>query len=550
MAIPRKIPFSARPALWHLVLLGALLWGGEYLRRDLWEPDEARYAYVAREMAQDGHWLVPHRSGEYYAHKPPLLFWLINLSSFATGLPIGRIPVRLPGFFAGLLALWATARLAGRWAGEKAAWPAVLTLCTTYLFWHEIGFSRMDGPLLGWTMGALVLLFLNDDSPSFWRPALAWLCMGLGILTKGPVGLLVPAGAYAAARFAAGEGRLLKKSHWLWGPPIALALPALWLGLAWLQGAPDGYFRELLFSQNLERAAGELGHRRPLYYFLTTLPADLLPWTLCLPAAALILFRNPDRRVLLRRLGGWILFIFVFFSLVTSKRNIYVLGLFPAVAILVGSAWPGLDAATFRWARFARSAFLLLLSVSGPALLIAGFVPRLPIPGWTLWPSGIVATLGGIVLWRESKQPHPPRFFLTATAIFLAVQWTVGLFVYPAVNPLKTPAALARAVQERLPPDRPLLIYRINGEILALYSNRRGEVLRTPEELLAAMARERKGFVVFQKREFDAWPAGAPRLSGQTGEFRSGSRRYVWLEFDLANPQPAATHPSGGGSNG
>ena len=538
------------PAFWQLFLLAALLWGGEYLRRDLWAPDEARYAYVAREMAQDGHWLVPYRSGEYYAHKPPLLFWLINLSSFATGLPIGRIPVRLPGFFAGILALWATARLAGRWAGEKAAWPAVLTLCTTYLFWHEIGFSRMDGPLLGWTMGALALLFLNDESPSFWRPALAWLCMGLGILTKGPVGLLVPAGAYAAARIAAGEGHLLKKSHWIWGPLVALSLPALWLGMAWHQGAPEGYFRELLFSQNVERAAGELGHRQPPYYFFTTVPADLLPWTLCLPAAVLILFRDPARRILLRRLGGWIGFVFLFFSLATSKRNIYVLGLFPAVAILVGSVWTNLDAAQFRWARFARGAVLLLLSVAGPALLIAGFYPKLPIPGWALWPPGIAATLGALALWRESRWKNPPPcFFLLAALVFLAVQWAVGLFIYPAVNPLKTPVELAQAVQERLPADRPLLIYQINGEILAYYANRRGEVLRTPEELLAAMERERKGFVVFQKREFDAWPVDAPRLSGQTGEFRSGSRRYVWLEFDLASSKTPESLLSGGGSD-
>ncbi|MGD9782052.1 MAG: ArnT family glycosyltransferase [Kiritimatiellia bacterium] len=529
-----------RPALWHLFLLGALLWGGEYLRRDLWEPDEARYAYVAREMAQDGHWLVPHRSGEYYAHKPPLLFWLINLASRATTLPIGRLPVRLPGFFAGILALWATARLAGRWAGEKAAWPSILTLCTAYLFWHEIGFSRMDGPLLGWTMGALALLFLNDDAPSLWRPALAWSCMGLGILTKGPVGLLVPAGAYAAARLAAGEGRLLKKSHWLWGPMIALSLPALWLGLAWLQGAPDGYFRELLFSQNVDRAVGGdigSGHVRPLYYFLTTVPADLLPWTFCLPAAALVLFQDSTRRLLLRRLGGWIGFVFVFFSLIASKRNIYVLGLFPAAAILVGSVWTELDSAEFRWARFARGAFLLLLSVAGPALLIAGFVPQLPIPGWTLWPAGGAATAGAVVLWRETRRAAaPPRFFLGAAISLLAVQWAVGCFIYPAVNPLKTPVELARAVQERLPPDRPLLIYKINGEILAFYSNRRGEVLRTPEALHAAMAREQRGFVVFQKRMFDAWPADAPRPLGKTREFRSGSRNYVWLEFDLAEP--------------
>ena len=544
-------PFSVRPAFWSLLLLAAFLWGGEYLRRDLWQPDEVRYAYVAREMAQDAHWLVPHRSGEYYAHKPPLLFWLINFFSVATTLPIGCLTVRLPGFFAGILALWATARLAERWAGAKAAWPSVLTLCTTYLFWHEIGFARMDGPLLGWTMGALALLFLNDDAPSLWRPALAWLCMGLGILTKGPVGLLIPAGAYAAARFAAGEGRLLKKSHWLWGPLIALSLPGLWLGLAWLHGAPEGYFRELLFSQNLERAAGELGHREPFFYFLTTAPADLLPWTLALPAAVLIAFRDPARRMLLRRLGGWIGFIFVFFTLMTSKRNIYVLGLFPAVAILIGSAWSDLDAAHFRWARFARGAFLVLLFVAGPALLVASFVPQLPIPGWTLWPAGLAALLGGLALWREARWTNPPpSFFLLAALALLAVQWAVGLFIYPAVNPLKTPGEFARAVQERLPRDRPLLIYKINGEILAYYADRRGEVLRSPEALLAAMEREQKGFAVFQKSSFDTWPADAPALVGETREFRSGSGRYVWLEFDLDGaPRPPEKNLSSAGLN-
>ena len=537
-----------RPALWHLLLLAALLWGGEYLRRDLWQPDEARYGYVAREMAQEGHWLVPHRSGEYYAHKPPLLFWLINLASFAISLPIGRITVRLPGFFAGILALWATARLAERWAGGKAAWPAVLTLCTTYLFWHEIGFSRMDGPLLGWTMGALALLFLNDDAPSLWRPALAWLCMGLGILTKGPVGLIVPAGAYAAARLAAGEGRLLKKSHWLWGPLIALSLPALWLGLAWWTGAPEGYFRELLFSQNVERAAGALGHRQSPLYFFTSVPADLMPWTLGLPAAFLIAFRDPARRPMLRRLGGWILFIFVFFSLLASKRNIYILGIFPAVAILIGSVWAEMDVAAFRWARFARGVFPGFLAVTGPALLIAGFHPQLPIPGWTLWPAGLIAIFGAYVLGRKLRRhKSPPGFFLSASLVFLGLQWAVGLFIYPAVNPLKTPVELAAAVRTRLPPDRPLLIYKINGEILAFYANRRGEVLYSPQALRAAMEREQTGFVVFQKSSFDTWPADAPRLPGKTREFRSGSGQYVWLEFNLADPAPVETPPPGGG---
>ncbi len=534
-----------RPALWHLILLAALLWSGEYLRRDLWEPDEARVGYVSREMAQDGHWLVLHRHGEYYAHKPPLLYWLINLASFVTTLPVGRLTVRLPGFFAGILALWATARLAERWAGAKAAWPAALTLMTTYLFWHEIGFARPDGLLLGWTTGAVALLFWNDDKPAFWKTALAWLFMGLAILTKGPVGLIVPAGAYAAARLAAGEGRLLRKSHWIWGPPLALALPAIWLGLAWWTGAPEGYLRELLIGQNLERAAGGLGHRQPFYYYLPSIAADWMPWTLALPAAALVLFRDPERRLLLRRLGGWIGFIVLFFSLLASKRNVYILGAAPAFAILVGAAWPDMDSARFRWARFARGSFLCLLSVAGPALLIAGFLPLLPIPGWTLWPAGIAAILGAAGLWRESRRTQAPsRFFRMAALSLLAVQGAVGVFLYPAVNPMKTPVKLAMAVQERLPPDRPLLLYAMNGELLAYHSNRRGEKADTPEELFAAMQRERRGFAVFDKRAFDAWPSDAPALVGATGEFRSGSRRYVWLEFDLDTPQsPGAPRP-------
>lgn len=531
-----------RPRFISLVLLAGLLWGGEYLRRDLWQPDEVRYAYVAREMAQDGHWLVPHRSGEPYSHKPPLLFWLINLASFATSLPIGRLTVRLPGFVAGLLTLWATARLAERWSGTKAAWPTVLTLCTTYLFWHEIGFARMDGPLLGWTMAALTLLVLNDDAPTVWRPALAWLCMGLGILTKGPVGLIVPAGAYAAARFAAGEGRLLKKSHWLWGPGLALALPVAWLGLAWFRGAPEGYLRELLYSQNIERAVGGLGHRQAFHYFFSRTPADLMPWTLALPAAVLILYRDPARRLLLRRLVGWSGFIFVFFSLLASKRNVYVLGLFPAIALGIGSVWPDLNTATFRWARFARGAFLVLLPVFGIGLLIASHLPRLPIPGWPLWPASLIAASGGIFLWSRARGVDPLPFFPVAVAVLLAVQWAVGIFIYPAFNPIKTPVKLTHAVAEHLAPDQPLLIYKIEGEILAYYAQRRGDVLRTPAQLLAAMRREQKGLVVFQKSSFDGWPAEVPPLPGTPHDFRSGSGHYVWLKFDLLPPPRKKTH--------
>jgi 4-amino-4-deoxy-L-arabinose transferase-like glycosyltransferase len=291
--------------------------------------------------------------------------------------------------------------------------------------------------------------------------------------------------------------------------------------------------RELIIGQNLERAAGGYGHVKPFYYYLSSMAADLLPWTLCLPAAAIILFRDPNRRLLLRRLGGWIGFIVLFFSVLTTKRNVYVLGAVPAFAILIGSAWPQLDTGTLRSTRFARGSFMTLLFGVGIGLLAASFWPDLPVAGWCLWPVGFISLVGGIALWREVRWGNPPTFFLLAALVWLAVEWTVGVFVYPAINPLKTPEVLAQAVEERLPVDRPLLLYGMNDEILAYHSNRRGEVVYTPEELFTAMQRERRGFVVFRKSVFDAWPTDALPLVGVSHEFGSGSKRYIWLEFSL-----------------
>ena len=67
-----------------LAFLAALLYLPGLGNHALWNPDEARYAEVAREMRLLGEWFVPHLNGEVYSQKPPLLFWLINLASLVT----------------------------------------------------------------------------------------------------------------------------------------------------------------------------------------------------------------------------------------------------------------------------------------------------------------------------------------------------------------------------------------------------------------------------------------------------------------------------------
>jgi 4-amino-4-deoxy-L-arabinose transferase-like glycosyltransferase len=438
------LEFKPGPRFIHILVLSALLWGGGYILRDLWEPDEARYAYVSWEMRESGRWDILTRHGEPYAQKPPLFFWLINLFAFATGGHIGSVATRLPSFLGAVLALWATARLARRWAGGEAEWPSVAVLGTAYLFWWQGSMGQIDALLCGLEMMALWCLFTYNDDGRRWRAASAYAFMGLGILAKGPVGFLVPLGAYITGTWAAGERGKLKRWHFAWGPFITLAFPAAWLLWAFLAGAPENYLKELLFAQNVERAAGFYGHSQPFYYFIPHFLGEFLPWTLFLVPAWAALKEKP---LLRRRLLAWGLFVIVFFSFSASKRNMYILLAYPAAAILIGAACGSLQR-KHRWAGMASAGLLFLLGIG---LCGAGFHHKVPIEPGRLLPNGIALLAMGVWLFHQLRNDGPTRSRLFALAgVFALFELYAGGILLPALNPLKTPWELAAAAKKTL----------------------------------------------------------------------------------------------------
>ena len=523
-----------------ILLLGLFLWGGEYARRDIWDPDEARYTLVAKDMRAGGHWLVPFRQGEYYAHKPPLMFWLTNAFSLLTGGEIGRVAPRLPSFLGALLSLWAVSRLATRWFSARAGGLAVLVLATSFLFWNKGGFGQIDALLCGLEMAGLYFLFTRDDTPGPRRTAAAYALFGLAILAKGPVGLLVPLAVYAAAMWAAGEGRFLRARHWLWGPPLALAFPATWLLLAWWQGAPPGYLHELLFSQNAGRVAGEFGgHREPFYYFLQYLPLDFLPWTLVLPLALSALRRVPEARPGVRRLIAWAAAVVLVFSLSASKRNLYILLAYPAAAMLVAAALDHLPRAPARAWRLTTGPLSLFPLLAGVALLVAGARGHLPFDGRALWPAGIALLAGGAWCWRRRAQMTGPGLtWLHAFALTFLGAWSmVGAFVYPALNDVKTPRAIVAPAQALLGPSDRIIMYKCEGEIVSLYTGRAGFMAPTLEDVerFLASAPQQHHLVVARDRDL---PEVQARLhtTAAVVPFRSGGKKLAWLSIDKSPP--------------
>src|SRR5512139_246274 len=113
--------------LLFILVLGSLISLFNLGGRDLWDPDETRYAVVSREMRETGQWVLPHLNGEIYAEKPPFFFWTVNLSVFFLGRD-SELTNRLPSVIAGLLTIFLTFFLGERLFSSRVGFLSALVL--------------------------------------------------------------------------------------------------------------------------------------------------------------------------------------------------------------------------------------------------------------------------------------------------------------------------------------------------------------------------------------------------------------------------------------
>ncbi len=172
-----------------LVLPAALLYPS--LSFHLFEPDESRYAEIGREMLQRGEWVVPYLQSEPYLDKPPLLYWLIEASYAVFGVHVWA--ARLVPALAVQVCVLLVYVLGRRSVGERAAFWGALALSLAP-GWMSMGWLLlMDGVLTLWTTLALLSAFeaVRGDRLRWGWWTLASVACGLGVLTKGPVALLL-----------------------------------------------------------------------------------------------------------------------------------------------------------------------------------------------------------------------------------------------------------------------------------------------------------------------------------------------------------------------
>src|SRR5712672_1886182 len=303
-------------------------------------PDEPRYAWIARDMAETGDWVTPRLYGKPWFEKPPLLYWGSALFFKLFGSSAPEVAARLPSAISALLATLALAWLAWRTYGEECARWLLFLLPTSV---GMIGFSHAaatDMPFAGMLTIAMVcaavvlgLVAKNANTPIL--PRTPWLALvlfgfflGLAVLAKGPAAVILSGGAvFFWAIFTKRWRDAFRLLH-----PAAIAsfcITALPWYILCARRNPD-FFRIFIIEHNFKRyLTPEFQHIQPFWFYGPVLLVAFLPWSFLIAAATVAgirrWWRNKETSSLTCLVFCWATFCLLFFTISKSKLPGYVL---------------------------------------------------------------------------------------------------------------------------------------------------------------------------------------------------------------------------------
>ncbi len=330
------MPNSSK-SLHKILLSGAALFLFFFLlgRIPLWSSDEGRFGEIAREMLESKNFIIPQFNYVPYLDKPilaPLLtcvmYALFGVTDFATRL----VPV-----LSALLGLFFFHRFSKRIFNDRTADFAALLLLTTVGYVLVGRFAVIDMLMTFFISTTLFCLFLAFYEKNSHLYLAAYALMGLGFLTKGLIGIVLPGFIFFLFLLWTRNLPEIKKMRLLPGTLILAAIILPWF-LSAMKKKSD-FFHVFILEQHFKRfSTGSFGRRRPFWFFIPILLGLGIPWTLFLPAATFHgLKQKGPERMKAQFLLCWAAGILIFFSIPKSKLPYYILPATMPIALLVGN---------------------------------------------------------------------------------------------------------------------------------------------------------------------------------------------------------------------
>jgi 4-amino-4-deoxy-L-arabinose transferase-like glycosyltransferase len=502
----------------------------------LFDVDEAVFAEATREMVETGDWITPQYNGADRFDKPILFYWL--MAGAFTVFGAGEWGARFWSAAFGVALVMMLAAFGRRRMGSRVGFLSGLIAATSLEVIVLAHSAITDMTLITFITGGLLALYAAVQSADgrllmpFNAKAGARLAilgaaaLGLAVLTKGPVGIVLP--GLIVTIFLWLRGGLwdtAKRLPWWRMAAVFLAIVAPWYLLE-LHARGWAFVEGFFLKHNVRRFTGVIsGHAGPLYYYVPVVAVGFFPWTALLvpavrwawPSGWRGLRRPTDREALGLFLLVWVGTVFVFFSLAGTKLPNYVASLFPPLALLTGlwadrfvagsapaDRWvaAGLVVSAvvavalavalgglpwwLEWARgrFPQAAYLQqpIAVGSGPAWLAAALVAGALAIGWLIAVGRRTAALAAIAL-------------TTAVATGLLVARVAPVAAEVMQIPLRD---LSIRASREAGPDGVVAVYGLNKPSVVFYARRLVTVIGEgrPSALADLLARDRACYVI------------------------------------------------------
>lgn len=428
------------------------------------EIDAAQYAALSMEMIQTGNYFEIFLRGENYLDKPPLTFWLSALSFKIFG--INEIAYRIPNFLFTLLAFFSTYRLAKLFYSKEIAWLSVLILGSSQAYFLMNHDCRTDTILTGAVIFSIWQLAAYLRSKKWIFIFGTGFGIGLSLLTKGPMGLVIPILAF-------GPHLLLQrnfKSIFDWKWIIVLIIASLML-IPMSMGLYKQYgiygLRFYYWIQSFGRITGESSWDNGTGYFflLQNHLWSFAPFILfffpaiyvCLKTLLLQRLKIHNNQEIITLSG----FVLPFMAFSTSHYQLphYIFVLYPLAAILTSKYiienFPNLK---FRLTLIIPQ-YILLAGFLALIVYLTCFCFKVPIPlflGYTVILVGII--LGSIKSFTKTN------FIIYFSILFYAwINFGLNGWVYPNLLKYQVGSEIALYAQKNSIPSDKIICYKTDG---------------------------------------------------------------------------------------
>lgn len=289
----------------------------------LFDLDEGAFSEATREMIASKNYLTTYLGGEPRFDKPILIYWFQVVSVFTFGL--NEFALRLPSALAATVWVGVLYLFARRFYDAKTALMSAFFMATALQITIIAKAAIADSLLNLFIASSMFMIYLYYTERKKFQLYAVFILIALGVLTKGPVALMVP--IVVSFLFFAIKREIVFWLKTVFNPIgliLFFAIAAPWYILEYLdqgQAFIDGFF----MKHNVNRFSGSLeGHAGSLLYYIPVLLVGTLPYTALL-LKSIRNIRNWITDDLHLFFTIWFVFVFVFFSFSGTKLPHYII---------------------------------------------------------------------------------------------------------------------------------------------------------------------------------------------------------------------------------